>query len=41
MYFIDTPTREVKAYDYDIETGQIANPRVVIHSWTPSAGPTA
>ncbi|MBI3740100.1 MAG: SMP-30/gluconolactonase/LRE family protein [Chloroflexi bacterium] len=31
MYFIDTPTREVKAFDYDIETGQIANPRVLIH----------
>ncbi len=30
MYFIDTPTREVKAFDYDIETGQIANPRVLI-----------
>ncbi len=31
MYFIDTPTREVKAFDYDIETGQLANPRVLIH----------
>ncbi len=31
MYFIDTPTREVKAFDYDIETGQIANGRVLIH----------
>jgi sugar lactone lactonase YvrE len=31
MYFIDTPTREVKAFEYDIETGQIANPRVLIH----------
>jgi sugar lactone lactonase YvrE len=31
MYFIDTPTREVKAFDYDPETGQIANPRVIIH----------
>lgn len=30
MYFIDTPTREVKAFEYDIETGQIANPRVII-----------
>ena len=30
MYFIDTPTREVKAFDYDLETGQIANPRVLI-----------
>ena len=31
MYFIDTPTKDVKAFDYDIETGQIANPRVIIH----------
>ncbi len=31
MYFIDTPTREVKAFDYDIETGQIANGRMLIH----------
>ncbi len=31
FYYIDTPTREVKAYDYDLATGQIANPRTVIH----------
>jgi sugar lactone lactonase YvrE len=30
FYHVDTPTREVKAFDYDLETGQIANPRVVI-----------
>ena len=30
FYHIDTPTREVKAFDYDLPTGQIANPRVVI-----------
>ncbi|MBE0669886.1 MAG: SMP-30/gluconolactonase/LRE family protein [Anaerolineales bacterium] len=30
FYYIDTPTREVKAFDYDLGTGQIANPRVVI-----------
>lgn len=30
MYFIDTPTREVKAFDYNLETGGIAEPRVVI-----------
>ena len=30
FYYIDTPTREVKAYDYDLSTGQIANPRVAI-----------
>lgn len=31
FYYIDTPTREVKTFDYDVSTGQIANPRVVIH----------
>jgi sugar lactone lactonase YvrE len=30
FYYIDTPTREVQAFDYDFPTGQIANPRVVI-----------
>ena len=30
FYYIDTPTREVKAFDYDLSTGQIANPRVAI-----------
>ncbi len=30
FYYIDTPTREVRAFDYDIVTGQIANPRVAI-----------
>ncbi len=30
FYYIDTPTREVKAFDYDLATGQIANPHVVI-----------
>ena len=31
FYYIDTPTREVKAFDYDVSMGQIANPRVMIH----------
>ncbi|MFN8380520.1 MAG: SMP-30/gluconolactonase/LRE family protein [Anaerolineales bacterium] len=31
FYYIDTPTREIKAFDYDVATGQLANPRVVIH----------
>jgi sugar lactone lactonase YvrE len=31
FYYIDTPTREVKAFDYDLETGQIANPRAAIY----------
>ncbi len=30
FYFIDTPTRLVTAYDYDLETGGIANPRPVV-----------
>lgn len=30
FYYIDTPTREVKAFDYDVSTGQIANPRAAI-----------
>ncbi len=30
MYFIDTPTQAVAAFDYDIETGSIANRRVVV-----------
>jgi sugar lactone lactonase YvrE len=30
FYYIDTPTREVQAFDYDLSTGQIANPRVAI-----------
>ncbi len=30
FYYIDTPTREVKAFDYDPATGQIANQRAVI-----------
>lgn len=30
FYYIDTPTREVKAYDYDLDSGAIAEPRVVV-----------
>lgn len=30
FYFIDTPTRVVMAYDYDLATGEIANPRLVV-----------
>ena len=30
FYFIDTPTRQVRAYDYDLETGNISSPRVVV-----------
>jgi len=31
FYYIDTPTREVRAFDYDIESGVIANSRVAVH----------
>jgi sugar lactone lactonase YvrE len=31
FYYIDTPTRVVKAFDYDVTSGQIANPRAVVH----------
>jgi sugar lactone lactonase YvrE len=30
FYYIDTPTRRVMAYDYDLATGGIANPRTAI-----------
>lgn len=30
FYYIDTPTRQVRAFDYDIDTGNISNPRVVV-----------
>jgi len=31
LYHIDTPTRKVMAYDYDLENGDIANPRVAVN----------
>ena len=30
MYYIDTPTREVSGFDYDIETGSISNRRTAV-----------
>src|SRR5690606_12809631 len=30
MYFIDTPTRKVFAFDYNLETGEMTNQRAVI-----------
>ncbi len=30
MFYIDTPTQEVRAYDFDLETGNICNPRVAV-----------
>lgn len=31
FYYIDTPTRQIKAFDYDLAAGQIANPRTAVH----------
>ena len=31
FYYIDTPTRNVKAFDYDLASGQIVDPRIVVH----------
>jgi len=31
FYYIDTPTREVRAFDYDLDNGAIANPRVAVY----------
>jgi sugar lactone lactonase YvrE len=30
MYYIDTPTQQVKSYDFNNETGEITNPQVAI-----------
>lgn len=30
LYYIDTPTRKVRAFDYDLSSGEIANERVVV-----------
>jgi sugar lactone lactonase YvrE len=30
FYYIDTPTHEVRAYDYDVNAGVVANPRVAV-----------
>lgn len=30
FYYIDTPTRQVRAFDYDLETGNISKSRVVV-----------
>ena len=39
MYYIDTPTLAVQAFDYDDATGTIANPRVIVRIPQGSAVP--
>jgi sugar lactone lactonase YvrE len=39
MYYIDTPTRQVAAFDYDVTTGGIANRRVAIEFPTDAGWP--
>ncbi|QAS52005.1 SMP-30/gluconolactonase/LRE family protein [Halobacillus litoralis] len=31
MYYIDTPTEQVVRYDFDLDTGEVKNPKPVIH----------
>jgi sugar lactone lactonase YvrE len=30
MYYIDTPTRQIRAYDFDLATGGISNARIIV-----------
>ncbi|HQU36023.1 MAG TPA: SMP-30/gluconolactonase/LRE family protein [Anaerolineales bacterium] len=30
FYYIDTPTRQVQAFDYDLDSGTITNPRIAV-----------
>jgi sugar lactone lactonase YvrE len=39
FYYIDTPTRNVMAFDYDVETGAIADPRLAVHVPEPLGWP--
>ena len=32
MFYIDTPTRTVKVFDFERETGRISNPKILIHT---------
>jgi len=39
MYFVDSPTKSLYAYDYDIDTGSISNRRVFFHVDTENGVP--
>ena len=39
FYYIDTPTRTVKAFDYDLETGAVSSPREAVHIPEPLGWP--
>lgn len=39
MYYIDSPTKKVMGYDYDLATGAIGNPRVIVEITEPGAVP--
>jgi sugar lactone lactonase YvrE len=39
MYYIDTPTKEIVLFDYDIDTGQISNKRVAFKLSTEEGAP--
>ena len=30
MYYIDTPTQQIRAYDYDNATGALSNARILV-----------
>ncbi len=32
MYFVDTPTRQIRSFDYDQTTGTPANPRILVET---------
>ncbi|PYI57590.1 SMP-30/gluconolaconase/LRE domain protein [Paenibacillus flagellatus] len=39
MYYIDSPTKRVQAFDYDLASGSLSNPRVVVEVTEPGAVP--
>ncbi|MBC2602130.1 SMP-30/gluconolactonase/LRE family protein [Puniceicoccus vermicola] len=39
LFYIDTPSKEVKAFDYDSATGTLSNPRVVVETSNKDSSP--